>query len=86
MKNTTNNNIIIIGCSISSLYAAIKCLDLGYNVCILETKKCISQIFHHSNMKIYNDNHKLYINLCKIIFVYFKTFTHWHKQRCYWKF
>lgn len=64
MKNT--NQIIIIGCSIPSLYVANKCLEMGYNVCIVETNKNSSNIFHHSNLKIYNDRHKVFMNLLKM--------------------
>lgn len=63
MNNT--NQIIIIGCSIPSLYVANKCLDKGYDVCIVETKKCVSSISHHSNLKIYNDKHRIYMNILK---------------------
>jgi len=31
-----NNNLIIAGCNFIGLYAAIKCLDNGYNVTIIE--------------------------------------------------
>jgi len=62
-----NNNILIIGCNIPSLYAAIKCIDLGYNVSIVEKKKSytyyIDDIYY--NFNYYNDSHKTYINLLK---------------------
>lgn len=61
------NNIIIIGCSIPSLYAGIKLLDMGYKVSIIEKKNSccpISQAAYH-NFNVYNENHKTYINLLK---------------------
>jgi len=61
------NNVIIIGCSISSLYAAIKFLDLGYKVTIVEKKNSYLPIYDsiYHNFKVFNDNHKTYINLLK---------------------
>lgn len=62
-----SNNIIIIGCSIPSLYAAIKYLDYGYKVQIIEKKNSVIPIYDsiYHNFTIYNDNHKSYINLLK---------------------
>lgn len=62
-----SNNVIIIGCSIPSLYAGIKFLELGYKVTIIEKKNSyhpVSQAAYH-NFNLYNDNHKAYINLLK---------------------
>lgn len=62
-----SNNVIIIGCSIPSLYAGIKLIDMGYKVTIIERKNLhypISQAAYH-NFSLYNDNHKAYINLLK---------------------
>lgn len=61
------NNIIIIGCSIPSLYAAIKYIDLGFKVSIVEKKNSYLPINDsgYNNFRIYNDNHKAYINLLK---------------------
>lgn len=61
------NNLIIIGCSIPSLYAGIRLLELGYKVSIVEKKNSylpISQAAYH-NFSLYNDNHKAYISLLK---------------------
>jgi len=62
-----SNNIIIIGCSISSLYAAVRCIDIGYKVQIIERKNSIIPIYDASyhNFSLYNDNHKAYISLLK---------------------
>lgn len=62
-----SNNIIIIGCSISSLYAAIRCIDIGYKVQIIERKNSIVPVYDTSyhNFSLYDDNHKAYINLLK---------------------
>jgi len=65
MKKT--NNILVIGCCIPSLYAAIKCIDMGYDVTILEKRKYIFPIsdIAYYNFKLYNDNHILFANLLK---------------------
>lgn len=61
------NSIIIIGCSIPSLYAGIKSLELGYRVTIIEKKGASHPITQaaYNNYNIYNDNHKTYINLLR---------------------
>lgn len=62
-----SNNVIIIGCSIPSLYAGIKLIDMGYKVTIIEKKHFyypVSDTAYH-NFNIYNDNHKAFINLLK---------------------
>jgi hypothetical protein len=61
------NSLIIIGCSIPSLYAGIKLLDMGYKVSIIEKKNSgcpISQSAYH-NFNIYNDNHSAFISLLR---------------------
>lgn len=62
-----SNNVIIIGCSIPSLYAGIKFIELGYKVTIIEKKNSyhpVSQAAYH-NFNLYNDNHKAYCNLLR---------------------
>jgi hypothetical protein len=62
------NNVIIIGCSIPSLYAGLKFVDIGYKVTILERKNSLQlkkNTFAYNNLNIYNDNHKNYIALLK---------------------
>lgn len=61
-------NIIIIGCSISSLYAGIKCLEAGHDVTTLERKNNISSCSDENqyyNYQLYNSAHISYINLLK---------------------
>lgn len=61
--------IIIIGCSISSLYASLKCLNMGYDVIILEKKSEKNLLKYdeeqYNNYQLYNSSHKLYINLLR---------------------
>ena len=35
------NNLIIAGCNFIGLYSAVKCIDNGYDVTIIEKKKFI---------------------------------------------
>lgn len=61
------NNVLIIGCSISSLYSAIKLSDIGYKITLVEKKNNyhpFSQAAYH-NFLLYNDNHRAYINLLR---------------------
>lgn len=62
-----NNSISIIGCSIPSLYAGIKCIRTGYSVTIHEknNENEHKDLLSYHNMKIYNSNHELYIKLLK---------------------
>jgi hypothetical protein len=56
-----NNNLIIAGCNFIGLYSAIKCVENGYNVTIIERK---SSYYDKKNYyRIFNKNHTLYINL-----------------------
>jgi hypothetical protein len=60
------NNVLIIGCTISSLYTAIKCIDLGYNVKIVDKNNRIEiSDYLYDNCIFFNSNHKKYINLLK---------------------
>jgi len=62
-------NVIIIGCSICSLYAGIKFLDLGYSVSILDRKKdfSISDLkSRYVNYIVYNSHHTNFIQLLKM--------------------
>lgn len=56
-----NNNLIIAGCNFIGLYAAIKCLDNGYNVTIIEKHNSFND--KKNNYRIFNKNHNFYINL-----------------------
>lgn len=62
-----NNCIAIIGCSIPSLYAGIKCLTMGYSVTIYEkqSQTVHSDTLSRQNLKIFNENHISYIELLK---------------------
>ena len=62
-----NNSISIIGCSIPSLYAGIKCLTIGYSVTILEKnlENEHDELLSYNNLQLYNDNHETYDRLLK---------------------
>lgn len=62
-----SNNVVVIGCSIPALYAGIKCIDMGYDVTIIERKKNVTPIadIEYYNFKLYNDNHVCFANLLK---------------------
>ena len=62
------NDIIIIGCDIIGLYAGIKCLELGFNVKIIEKKIYFGNILNNTNnisYEFFNNNHTVFINLLK---------------------
>jgi hypothetical protein len=55
------NNIIILGCNFSGLYSAMKCVDNGLEVIIVEkNNSCCEEII---NYKIFNKQHTHYIQL-----------------------
>jgi hypothetical protein len=55
------NKIVIVGCNFSGLYSAIKCIDNGINVIIVEKNSMpFDEII---NYKIFNKNHSYYIQL-----------------------
>jgi hypothetical protein len=67
------SSVLIIGCSISSLYAAIKCVDLGYSVTIVDRNNNIEiSDYLYNNSIIFNNNHNKYINLLKRFNIDFK--------------
>ena len=54
------NNIVIVGCNFSGLYSAMKCVDNGISVIIIEKNSaCSEEII---NYKIFNKHHTYYIN------------------------
>lgn len=57
-------NIIILGGDINGLYIGIKCIDMGYNVTIIDKKKSFGNI-KNNNYTFFNKNHIIYINLLK---------------------
>ena len=62
----SKGNIIIIGGNITGLYAAIKCLDIGYNVIIIERKNNnITNKNYNITYEFFNNNHKTLFLLLK---------------------
>lgn len=71
-------NVIIIGSGITSLYTAIKCLDIGYKITIIERNNIpyISQSVNlYNNYNLFNENHKSYINLLKRFSINYEKIT-----------
>ena len=55
------NNIIILGCNFSGLYSAMKCIDNGLDVIIVERNSaCCEEII---NYKVFNKQHTYYLQL-----------------------
>lgn len=70
----TKKIIVIIGCSISSLYTAIKCIDSGYEVKIVDKGNNIEiSDYFYENYVFFNKNHKKYINLLKRFNINYKN-------------
>ena len=60
----TINNIIIVGCNIIGLYSALRCVDNGYKVSIVDrlSKDKINNK-KRNNYRVFNKSHHLYIQL-----------------------
>lgn len=60
----TINNIIIVGCNIIGLYSALRCVDNGYKVSIVD-KLSKDKILknNRNNYRIFNRSHNIYIQL-----------------------
>jgi hypothetical protein len=70
-----NINIIILGGDINGLYIALRCIDLGYNVTIIEKKKKFGNI-KNNNYTFFNKNHNIYINLLKRFNIKYSKYTY----------
>lgn len=57
-----NLHIAILGGNIIGLYAAIKCIEMGYTVSIID-KRCNFDRIRVDNYKYFNKNHYIYLNL-----------------------
>ena len=60
------NNIIIVGCNIIGLYSALRCVDNGYKVAIvdkLEPDKINTKYKNRINYRVFNKSHHLYMLL-----------------------
>jgi len=60
----TINNIIIVGCNIIGLYSALRCVDNGHKVSIVDklSKDKINKN-NRNNYRIFNRSHNIYIQL-----------------------
>ena len=60
----TINNIIIVGCNIIGLYSALRCVDNGYKVSIVDklTKDKVNKN-NRNNYRIFNKSHNIYTQL-----------------------
>ena len=67
------NNIIIIGCNFSGLYSAMKCVDNGLDVIIVErNSSCCEEII---NYKIFNKQHVHYIQLLNRLSIKYNSYN-----------
>ena len=67
------NNIIILGCNFSGLYSAMKCVDNGLDVIIIErNSSCCEEII---NYKIFNKQHTHYIQLLNRLSIKYSSYN-----------
>ena len=69
------NNIIIVGCNIIGLYSALRCVDNGYRVSIIERlsqDKLNSK--NRNNYRVFNKSHQLYLHLLNRFSIQYETY------------
>lgn len=75
-------NVIVIGGGIIGLYSAIKLLDLGYDVSIVDKKETSGNI-KYNNYSIFNKSHALYINLLNKFSINYSKFAVKQNERLF---
>ena len=76
-----NNNLIIAGSNFIGLYSAIKCLDNGYKVTIIEKRNSFND--RKNNYRIFNKNHINYINLLNKFSINYVKYTLKYNENIY---
>ena len=70
------NNIIIVGCNIIGLYSALRCVDNGYRVSIIERlsqDKLNSK--NRNNYRVFNKSHQLYLHLLNRFSIQYEKYS-----------
>tara|TARA_B100000795_G_C22806649_1_gene445390 strand:- start:12068 stop:13096 length:1029 start_codon:yes stop_codon:yes gene_type:complete len=75
------NNLIIAGCNFIGLYSAIKCIDNGYDVTIIEKKNTYND--NKNYYRIFNKNHLSYINLLNKFSISYNKYTLKYNDKTY---
>jgi hypothetical protein len=75
-------NIVIIGGNIIGLYSAIKLVELGYDVCIIDKKETLGNV-KYNNYSIFNKTHTLYINLLNKFSINYSSFSIRQNERLF---
>ena len=75
------NNLIIAGCNFIGLYSAIKCIDNGYDVTIIEKKNSYND--KRNYYRIFNKNHVSYINLLNKLSISYKKYSLKYNEKTY---
>lgn len=76
------NNIIIVGCNIIGLYSALRCVDNGYRVSIIERLSCdkLNSKFRN-NYRVFNKSHQLYIHLLNRFSIQYESYSLKYNER-----
>jgi heterodisulfide reductase subunit A-like polyferredoxin len=75
------NNLIIAGCNFIGLYSAIKCIDNGYDVTIIEKKNSYND--KRNYYRIFNKNHVSYINLLNKFSISYSKYSLKYNEKTY---
>jgi hypothetical protein len=75
-------SIIVIGSNLIGLYSAIKLVDLGYDVSIIEKKDTLGNM-KYNNYCIFNKNHTMYINLLNKFNINYSGFSVRQNERLF---
>jgi len=76
-----NNNIIIIGSNLIGLYSAIKCVDDGYSVNIIEKKSSFND--KRNNNRVFNKKHTSYLDLLNRFNIKYSNYILKYNDRTY---
>lgn len=78
------NNIIIVGCNIIGLYSALRCVDNGYRVAIVDKlppDKINTKYNNRINYRVFNKSHNIYINLLDRFAIKYENYVLKYNER-----
>jgi hypothetical protein len=75
-------NVIVLGCNIIGLYSAMKLVELGYDVSIIDKKDTFGKM-KNNNYSIFNSNHIIYINLLNKFAIKYSPFSIRENERLF---
>jgi len=70
------NNIIVVGCNIIGLYSALRCVDNGYQVSIVDKLSCDKlNGKNRNNYRVFNKSHQIYMHLLNRFSIQYEKYS-----------